>query len=95
MNAPISKPFESSEYIDDRLAFLLLASVHHQLVESQCESIDRGFATVVRTFDDMFPPNDQECATCGLKPCGNPSFCAACRRADERLRARARSRSAR
>jgi hypothetical protein len=35
------------------------------------------------------PAAAEDCATCGGRPCANPSFCAACRKADAHHQARA------
>jgi hypothetical protein len=64
-------------------AFLLRAAVQHELVErGEIDAAD-AFDGLVEAFSDIvgFPA----CATCGAQPCVNPSFCAACRLADQRL----------
>lgn len=76
MNAP------AAVKLDSRLAFLCVCHSHYRLIEDGHESVDHGFRCVTTLFDHMFPPDAPCCPTCGMAPCGNPSFCAESRRAD-------------
>jgi hypothetical protein len=79
MNAPTQV---QSVELDKRLAVLAIAATHYELVTNGYESVEEGFNSLTAFFDIVFPLDEPCCPTCGLAPCGNPSFCAACRRAD-------------
>ena len=80
--------FATSAPIDPRVAFLLVAATHHELVERGGEDIEQAFANVVAWFDHMFPPEPPCCEICGCVSCVHPSFCRECRCADEKRRSR-------
>jgi len=61
--------------IDPRLVFLARAAARLILVEVEEISPDDALSGMA-------------CPTCGASPCVNPSFCAACRKADGRRRER-------
>jgi hypothetical protein len=84
MTAPVV--IVTSEAIDPRRAFLLIAAAHHDQVQRGEESLDYAFLSVTGWFDHMFPAEEPCCPTCGCVPCINPTFCAECCRADERRR---------
>jgi hypothetical protein len=79
MNAPANI---SDVDVDPRLAFLLVAATHYDQVLRGEESVDYAFDSVTGFFDRVFPPEPECCEVCGVAPCGNPSFCDACRVAD-------------
>jgi hypothetical protein len=69
--------------------FLLRAATYHELVRGGLLSVETAFDRLVEPFCDIlgFPV----CDTCGSAPCGNASFCHACRRADEMRAAKPRT----
>src|SRR5262245_18384941 len=80
--AAMNGPFVLTDVeCDPRAAFLLIAATHYDQFQRGEETLDYAFQSVAGWLDRMFPP--ECCPTCGLAPCGNPPFCAECRRADE------------
>jgi hypothetical protein len=69
--------------IDAKLAFLQRASALCTLVELNELPLDTAFGNLVGPFSEIvgFPV----CDFCSSQPCINPTFCQACRLADQRL----------